>query len=152
MKILIIDDDIVIRQLLEDLLPLYLDGDVEVYSTADGQQGLEIAQRERPDVILLDAHMPGQNGQETAQLLRDSQETRHFRLVAMTGSGVGDLVSEGLKRLADDVLDKPFHPDALFNILASAGSESTSARAGSRLIGNCFRLHVVGLVLMYWQA
>ncbi len=55
-----------------------------------GQQGLDIAQREKPEIILCDIGLPGMSGYEVAQALRAAPETRRAYLIAVSGFGTAE--------------------------------------------------------------
>ena len=65
--ILVIDDDPIVRQTIKALLT---GDDVHLVFAEDGKSGIEIAQKLQPDAILLDVMMPGMNGYEVCQILR----------------------------------------------------------------------------------
>lgn len=81
-----------------------------VLSAADGVAGLELARRERPDVIVMDLQMPGLSGAEVARLLRADDETRHIPLIASTGRARMSL-DEARQAGFDSLLVKPCDPD-----------------------------------------
>jgi two-component system, cell cycle response regulator DivK len=75
-----------------------------------GPEGIRIALRERPKLILLDIRMPGMNGYEVAEALRKAPELEHTKIVAVTASAmVGDrerIASAGF----DGYIQKPIEP------------------------------------------
>jgi CheY-like chemotaxis protein len=106
-KILICDDENVMR----DLVCATLDpGEFELVEACDGNEALEVARRERPDVILLDMMMPGRTGLEVARELRGQDEfadTPIIMLTARTQAADRDAAAEaGATRF----LAKPFSP------------------------------------------
>ena len=82
-KILAIDDKqdnlISIRALLKNFLP-----DIVVFTAQSGQEGLEIAKGELPDVILLDIIMPGLDGYEVCTQLKADESTQHIPVIMLT--------------------------------------------------------------------
>src|SRR4030042_5940959 len=68
MKILIIDDERPIRETLEMVL---LEEGYQVASAEDGPGGLEAVRRERPEVVILDIRLPGMNGMEVLQKIKE---------------------------------------------------------------------------------
>lgn len=69
-RVLIVDDHALMRQMLSDVLAL--DEDIEVVGqAADGQGALRLVERKRPDVVILDFAMPGANGIDVMQSLRE---------------------------------------------------------------------------------
>jgi DNA-binding response OmpR family regulator len=101
-RVLIVDDEPAIRLL--GRVNLEADG-IEVLEAGDGPSGLALAQRELPDLILLDVVLPGLDGRKVAERLRADERTRAVPIVFM--SGAGELV-DGPAGV--DVLAKPFDP------------------------------------------
>ncbi len=110
-RILVVDDVPANVKLLETKLAAeYFD----VLTASDGLSALEVAEDQLPDIILLDIMMPGMDGFEVCQRLKDSTKTRHIPVVMVTAlSEVPDRV-RGLESGADDFLSKPVNDIALF--------------------------------------
>ncbi len=84
-RVLLVDDDPDVIQLLEEMLP------PEHYETlvaSDGQQGLDAAHDERPDMIILDLVMPGTTGFEMLSKLREVSETANIPVIVLTAIDV----------------------------------------------------------------
>jgi two-component system cell cycle response regulator DivK len=74
---------------------------------ADGAQGIDLAIQETPDLILMDANLPGMDGWEVARRLKAEAATRHIPVVALTAHAmVGDL-HKALHAGCDDYETKP---------------------------------------------
>ncbi|HZZ87117.1 MAG TPA: PleD family two-component system response regulator [Caulobacteraceae bacterium] len=110
-RILVVDDiEANVRLLQAKLQAEYYD----VLTASDGQTALEIAARERPDLVLLDVMMPGMDGFETCHRLKDDPDTRHIPVVLVTAlDGRGDRIT-GLEAGADEFLNKPIDDIMLF--------------------------------------
>lgn len=105
--VLVVDDDHNLREMLA--LALEKHGYRALH--ADGSEGLELARREQPAVILLDLNMPHPDGAELSQRLRGDTRTAHIPIVAMSG----DMAHRRAKdMLAHDWLRKPFPLAALY--------------------------------------
>ncbi|MBN1141923.1 MAG: response regulator [Deltaproteobacteria bacterium] len=103
--ILIIEDE-------EDILALIhynltKDG-YRVMGTASGEEGLEAALRNRPDLILLDLMLPGLNGIEVCRKLKAAPDTASIPIIMVTAKGEEPDIVAGLEMGADDYLTKPF--------------------------------------------
>ncbi|MEO8511433.1 MAG: response regulator, partial [Chloroflexota bacterium] len=105
--VLLVDDDAKIRELLR--LYVERDGHRAIFA-ADGEAALEMALRDRPDLILLDVMLPGIDGFEVCRRIRDASDVPILLLTAR--SGEGDTVI-GLDIGADDYVVKPFSPREL---------------------------------------
>jgi DNA-binding response OmpR family regulator len=104
-KILIIDDDqdslnIVAEMLREQYQPL---------QALSGREGILVAVREQPDVILLDVNMPEMDGFEVCKKLREQPGTRQIPIIMLTTVAGLDSRVKGLDVGADDYISKPFH-------------------------------------------
>ena len=91
-----------------------------VFEAADGAEALEVAARERPDVILLDVQMPRLDGYGVMASLQTDRELSEVPVVLVTARSDPDHVAEGLGRGAHDYLRKPFErPELLARIHAA---------------------------------
>jgi CheY-like chemotaxis protein len=113
-RVLLVDDDAAIRTLCS--LNLRALG-IDVIEAEDGAQGLELARRERPDLVLLDVSMPGLDGFEVGALVRRHRKTRHIPLMFLSGEAENDARARELGAIA--CLAKPFDPVALSTLIAS---------------------------------
>ena len=95
-KILIIDDEADVRRYLAALLKKH---GYETLTASDGVEGLEVARRERPDLVTLDLMMPNQSGtdfyrnlvkdKELGDLLRDVHQALNYLMIAIVAGHVG---------------------------------------------------------------
>ena len=103
-RILIADDNEQNRELLEAYLS---DEGHEILMAADGQQTLNVAQSEQPDLILLDIMMPKMSGYEVCQKLKEDEATRRVPVLMVTAlKELGD-IEKAVLAGADDFLTKP---------------------------------------------
>jgi DNA-binding response OmpR family regulator len=107
MKTLVIDDEAPIRLLCR--VNLEAEG-IEVVEAAEGETGLELAKKERPDAILLDVMMPGMDGWNVAERLLADEATRAIPIIFLTArADLRDRV-RGLDVGGLDYVTKPFNP------------------------------------------
>jgi len=105
-KILVIDDENDIRRIAR--LGLERVGKMQVIDAASGAEGVEKARSEKPDAVLLDVMMPGQDGPATLQSLRADTATASIPVIFLTAKALASEV-ERLRSLgATGVLTKPF--------------------------------------------
>lgn len=122
-SILVVDDDPEIVTMLSTRLGKR---GYKIWTAGNGTTGLELAKRERPDVVLLDVMMPGKSGWEVARELKQDTDMRDVKIVMVTA--IGDMVNEITAPLygADAHVDKPFEFEKLERIikdlLAPSGS------------------------------
>ena len=107
-RILVIDDEASIRDSLRVTLEY---ADYEVIGAATGQDGLSLAERESPDLVLLDIKMPGTDGMEVLNRLHARDET--LPIIMISGHGTTSTAVDAVKMGAEDFLDKPFDTDVL---------------------------------------
>ncbi|HEY9777326.1 MAG TPA: response regulator [Planktothrix sp.] len=113
MKILIIDDEEDARSICG--MSLHMIGGCDVVEAASGKEGIELAAKEQPDVIILDLMMPEMDGTETLRNLRKNPATEEIPVIFLTVKGMFSEF-ERLKSLgALAVLTKPFDPIQLSN-------------------------------------
>ena len=104
-KLLIADDE---ADLLAELQPLLERSGFVVVTAGDGQQVLDLAPREQPDLIVLDVMMPRLNGREVVRRLRQRNDWTPVILLTQVGAPAERALS--LQEGADDYLNKPFEP------------------------------------------
>ena len=107
-RLLIVDDESLIVAMLVDLLSA---GPFTIETATDGYEALVKVGTFRPSVIILDAVMPGLDGIEACRCLRRLPETRHIRILGVTGHPSVVPVLRGAG--ADACVTKPLDPDAV---------------------------------------
>jgi DNA-binding response OmpR family regulator len=110
-RVLHIDDEAPIRLLAR--VNLEWDGGWEVIEAADGRSGVQLAKRERPDLILLNVNLPVLNGFDVATELLKDHETREIPIVFLTGRSELKDRARGLDIGAVEYITKPFNPTEL---------------------------------------
>jgi two-component system, OmpR family, phosphate regulon response regulator PhoB len=111
-KILIVDDQLEVRELVQVTLEI---GDYQILAAENGQQALDIARAEHPDIVLLDIMMPGSNvdGLEACRRLKKDPATADITIVMLSAKGQESDIAAGHEAGADDYFTKPFSPIAL---------------------------------------
>ncbi len=113
-SILVVDDDPEIVSMLSTRLTAR---GYKVSTASDGNMALELARRERPDIVLLDVMMPGKSGWEVARALKQDPVTQAIKIVMVTA--IGAQVNEITSPLygADAHVDKPFEFEKLERVI-----------------------------------
>jgi putative two-component system response regulator len=108
-RILIVDDE----QSNVDILRRVLEraGIVRIESTTDPREAAALYVRHRPDLILLDLHMPGKDGLAVMDELNEIAEASYLPILMLTGDMTPEARQEALSRGAKDFVNKPFHSD-----------------------------------------
>ena len=114
-RILVIDDEAAIRDSLR--MTLEYEG-YEFVGAATGQEGLALAERDAPDLVLLDVKMPGMDGLEVLDRLHAMNET--LPVVVISGHGTISTAVEATKKGAFDFIEKPFASDRVLVSLRNA--------------------------------
>lgn len=114
-KILVIDDDDLTRGMICNALKK---AEFEVLEAANGNEGVQKAQNEKPDLVVTDILMPDKEGIETIMEIKAINSA--IKIVAMSGGGTSKNMSflEMAKKVgAEQVLSKPFKPSALLETI-----------------------------------
>src|SRR5207302_4326146 len=97
------------------LVGMALQQEFKVLSAPDGMQGLAMARKELPSLIVTDLMMPGMDGLELTRRLRDDPKTRHIPIVMLTARGELDDRVAGIDTGVNTYLSKPFSPRELLS-------------------------------------
>ena len=113
-KILIVED----VEFNRDLLVQLLEDDYRVLTAADGAAGIDLAERERPDLILMDLSLPVIDGWEATRQIKANQSVRDIPIIALTAHAMRGDAERALECGCDDYLSKPLDEELLFQKLA----------------------------------
>jgi len=119
-RILVVDDD---ERILNFLRSKLRASSYDVLTASSGREGLEQAQGQEPDLIVLDVLMPGMNGLE---MLRELRSFSMVPVIILTAKGEDADRIKGLRLGADDYLPKPFNPDELVARIEAIGRRVNS--------------------------
>ncbi len=115
MRLLVVDDDAGVRRSVTLLLE---DEGYEVLTASGGQEGLEAAEKENPDIILCDVRMPEMDGLEFLDAYRE--DGGDALVIMITAYGSAELAVDAMKKGAYDYLPKPFSADEVLLTLKKA--------------------------------
>jgi two-component system, OmpR family, alkaline phosphatase synthesis response regulator PhoP len=115
-RILIVDDEVHIRILMEQTLEDLEDAGVELMMASDGAEALEMIRSARPDLVFLDVMMPKMSGFEVCQAVKTDDELKSTYIVILTAKGQEFDVNRGQEVGADRYMTKPFDPDQVFQL------------------------------------
>lgn len=108
--ILLIDDEASIRKTVARRLER--EG-FRVLTTESGEDGLQIAEEQQPDLVLLDIMMPKMKGRDVCLKLKENPKTKDIPVIFLTALGLADHVQAGMAAGAEDYIVKPFEADEL---------------------------------------
>jgi DNA-binding response OmpR family regulator len=122
-RILIAEDE---RDILELITFTLQYASYDVIPTGNGEEALQLARQEIPDLVLLDVRMPRMTGYEVCRQLKADDKTRHIPIVFLSAKGQDAEVNAGLEVGATEYLLKPFAPDQLIAKLQTILAERSS--------------------------
>ncbi len=113
-KVLVVEDVDFNRELIVQLL----EDKYEVIEAVNGQQGVELAERERPELILMDLSLPVMDGWEATRRLKANADLRAIPVIALTAHAMKGDKEKALAAGCDDYLVKPLDEDELMTRIA----------------------------------
>jgi two-component system, OmpR family, alkaline phosphatase synthesis response regulator PhoP len=112
-KVLIIEDEMNIahaeRMILEE--------DYHVILAHDGLSGLKLAQKEKPDIVVLDLMLPKMHGFDVCKKIREDKNLKDTKIIMVTAKNDDKDESKGMDAGADDYIMKPFEPVELKHVI-----------------------------------
>jgi two-component system alkaline phosphatase synthesis response regulator PhoP len=115
-KILIVDDEVNNRLLLEEILEDFKEQGVEILLAEDGKRALDIIISERPNLVFLDIMMPTINGYEVCNIVKKELKLPDMYIVLLTAKGQTEDRNRGFDVLCDKYITKPFYFNEVVNI------------------------------------
>jgi len=109
-RILLVDDNQDILQVISRRLQSW---GYETFTADSGEEGLRIAEEQRPDLIILDIMMPKMKGRDVCARLKANPKTQQIPVIFLTALGLADHVKAGMDVGAEDYIVKPFQPSEL---------------------------------------
>jgi two-component system chemotaxis response regulator CheY len=105
--LLLVDDDMFVRRILKDVLA-ETGLELRLLEASDGQEGLEVAAREKPALMFLDLFMPRRSGLEVLGAIKEVSP--HTRVLVISSMDAEPVVEQALAAGAVGFVGKPFHP------------------------------------------
>ncbi len=115
-KVLIAEDSSVIQNLTRKILQAQ---NFEIYSAKNGQQVIDMLEKDDYDIILMDINMPVMNGMECTKKIRsmEDEKKKNIPIVAITGNAMNYTMEEFKETGINDYLQKPLNFDKLVNVV-----------------------------------
>jgi CheY-like chemotaxis protein len=137
--LLLADDSVTIQRVIE---LTFADEDVQVMAVSDGEQAIAAVDQRTPDIVLADVGMPGRDGYEVAQHIKNTPRLAHIPVVLLTGAFEPIDQARADAVGCDGVLAKPFEPQLVIGRVkellarrpAASGSAEASPAAGDAAI------------------
>ena len=112
-KILTVDDSKMVRMIVSNTFQPF---DCQIFTAADGAEGVEVALREKPDLIFLDITMPVLNGLETLEKIRKTPEIAQIPVVMLTAESDGQRLGTADQLKVSGYIAKPFKGEQLIEL------------------------------------
>ena len=125
--ILLVEDHQDTRQMYAEFLGMGF----EVVTAPDGEQALKAVQSHRPDLVITDLSLPGMNGFELIEQLRQNPDLRSMPIICLSGYGGHGYEERALAAGSDRLLLKPCTPDTLAEVAAELIQEAAKRRMQS---------------------
>ena len=109
-RILVVEDTEDNRQIIRDLLS---SAGYELIEAVDGLAGVAVAEREQPDLILMDIQLPGIDGYEATRRIKSNPELKHIPVIAVTSYALTGDEDKAMEAGCDAYIAKPYSPRAL---------------------------------------
>ncbi len=116
-KILIVDDE---RDIVKALMIRLKSSGYDVITAFDGAQGVFMAHKEIPDLVILDIRMPAGDGFSLAEELRQSKRTHQIPIIFLTGSPETNAEERAMRLGARFYIKKPYDPEELLDAIKRA--------------------------------
>ena len=114
-KILVVDDEPNIVEVITSRLKA---NNYEVIAAFDGEEAVELTEKEKPDLIILDLMLPKMDGYQVCNQLKTNQGLKDIPIIMLTSRGKADEIKKGIDKGADAYLTKPFNWEKLAGIMS----------------------------------
>ncbi|MFD2915746.1 response regulator [Psychroserpens luteus] len=132
-KVLLIEDDTVLRENTAEILEL---SDYEVLTASNGQIGLEMAKKHKPDIVVCDIMMPVLDGYGVLEGLSKQDETKFIPFIFLSAKTERQDVRKGMDLGADDYITKPFSEDEIISAIESRIAKASILKDERESFGN----------------
>lgn len=139
-KILVIEDH---ENLRKEVCDWFIFEGFEVYQASDGISGTAVAMQKIPDLILCDIMMPGSNGHEVLQALKNNPSTSMIPFIFMTALAERSQVRSGMEGGADDYITKPFTREELLQAVGTRLGKSEELHSRSQAALQELRMNLI---------
>ena len=112
-KILIVDDELNMRTLLKEALEDFEDKGVELLVAENGSDAIKSIREEKPELVILDVMMPGMDGFEVCNTIKNEPGIKNVYVLMLTADGQDFNKRKSIEVGTDDFITKPFDPDEI---------------------------------------
>ncbi len=114
MKILVVDDSMIMRNIIRNIIQEKNINNAEILEAPDGKAAFEIMDRDKIDLLFLDWNMPELNGIELVKILRVMDKYRNLPIIMVTAEAAKYNVMEAIKAGVTDYIVKPISGVSIF--------------------------------------
>jgi len=114
-NVLYVEDNPANMRLVEQLLKTF--PDIELVGAETAEEGLEMAQQNAPDLVLMDINLPGMNGYEALVELKKMETVQDVPVIAISANALASDVEKGLEAGFSDYITKPINLQAFFSTI-----------------------------------
>jgi len=111
-RVLIVDDE---PDILKTVIFRLKKAGYQIITAEDGETGMELARKEKPDLVLLDVRLPLIDGYEVCQRLKSDDNFKKIPVIFLTASAADEIADKTKASGANDYIIKPFEPEELLN-------------------------------------
>lgn len=130
-RILLIEDEEDIAALIKLQAEI---SDYKLHVEVDGINGYRAIEREKPDLVILDIMLPGQNGFDVCRKMKSNPELRNIPVIILSAKGEELDMLLGLELGADDYVPKPFSPKVLFSRIKAVLRRGAQAEKSPKVV------------------
>jgi len=112
--VLIIEDDELNQKLVKEILRV---GNYRAIEAMDAETGIQLARRHKPDLILMDIHLPRMDGLSATRLIKSDEDLKQIPIVALTALAMPEDLGKALEAGCDDYVSKPFRIEDLLKTI-----------------------------------
>ena len=103
--VLVIEDDELNQKLVKEILRV---GNYRSIEAMDAETGIQLARRHKPDLILMDVHLPKMDGLSATRLIKSDEDLKQIPIVGLTALAMPEDLKKALEAGCDDYVTKPF--------------------------------------------
>jgi CheY-like chemotaxis protein len=104
-RVLVIEDDELNQKLVKEILRV---GNYRAIEAMDAETGIQMARQHKPDLILMDVHLPKMDGLSATRIIKGDKDLKQIPIVALTALAMPEDLDKALKAGCDDYVTKPF--------------------------------------------
>jgi CheY-like chemotaxis protein len=125
--VLVIEDDELNRKLVKEILRM---GNYRAIESMDAETGIQLARQHKPDLILMDIHLPKMNGLSATRIIKGDKDLKQIPIVAVTALAMPEDLDKVLEAGCDDYVTKPFRFQNLLTTIAQLLNSSDRGNTG----------------------